>query len=187
MICDTDANNAVDTKKQTPARDSHMMSSLCSHVCFLLYVFHILSVSAVASAFSFFFMSFISCLSLHCLSGNCIFLKETIKLVILAMTGYCKNSGQIHAEDSRIDFASIKILLYEISTSKSHLLAALTNSLTSSVAFNLIFLDINIILSFISAKNRPFSALLFSCIFQTSGLFHLAVPHYVSCCSDLSS
>ena len=39
----------------------------------------------------------------------------------------------------RIDFASIKILLYEISTSKSHLLAALTNSLTSSVAFNLIF------------------------------------------------
>jgi len=74
-------------KKQTPARDSHMMSSLCSHVCFL-FLFSLRFISLCASR----------------LSRYRKLLKETVELVIFPMTGYSKDLGQIHAENSKNGF-----------------------------------------------------------------------------------
>ena len=156
-------------KKQTPAEDFKLISCLCSHVClFFLCLSYLVCLCTVCQATAYFWRKRSNSWSSPW--------QVTVRTLVRSMLRI-----------PRIDFASIKILLYEISTSKSHLLAALTNYLTSSVAFNLIFLDINIILSFISAKNRPFFGLAVFLYIPDQRPFSSGCPTLCLILSDLSS
>ena len=137
--------------------------------------------SAVTSVFSFYVFYTLSASVFPCCHATANFWRKRLNSWSSPWQVTVRTLVKSMLRIPRIDFASIITLLYEISTSKSHLLAACTNSFTSAVSFNLIFWDINFILSSLGLKKgrQTGDARSLRFFFVTS---HLVVSHYVSCC-----